>query len=64
MDEMKMRRRAASGERNSMTTLTLEEVERIRAAPGHVTHTDLAKKFNTSRHTIARIRKGITWGSD
>jgi hypothetical protein len=64
MDEMKQRKRAASGERNAMTTLTIEQVERIRAAPSHISHTDLAERFQTSRHTIARIRKGTTWASD
>lgn len=61
MNEMKERKRAATGEKNSMTSLTWDEVREIRAVSLDVKHSVLATKYKVSPQTIARIRKGETW---
>jgi len=44
--------------------LTPEQVAEIRAAPLPTRHADLARQFNVTPTTIARIRRGLTWNND
>ncbi|MBI3201587.1 MAG: hypothetical protein HYZ29_08595 [Myxococcales bacterium] len=46
------------------STLTPEQVAGIRAAPLPTRHADLARQFNVTPTTIARIRRGQTWSND
>lgn len=46
------------------STLTPEQVAEIRVAPLPTRHADLARRFNVSPTTVARIRKGQTWNND
>lgn len=43
------------------STLTPEQVAKIRAAPLPTRHADLARQFNVTPTTVARIRRGLTW---
>lgn len=46
------------------STLTPEQVAEIRAEPLPTRHADLARRFNVTPTTIARIRRGMTWNND
>jgi len=54
-----------SGERNGMSKLTEKQVRQIKKMyqKGVVGYTKVAEKFNTSRMSVKRIIKGITWKS-
>ena len=51
--------RGNNGEINGASTLTAAQVRAIRAAAG--THTEVARKFNTGRHNVSVIRRGLAW---
>lgn len=56
----KGRARRAVGERNGMTTLSDDQVRRIRASRLPVKH--LAERHRVTISTIYRLRKRVTWG--
>jgi hypothetical protein len=49
------------GERHPFSKLTWEKVEQIRAS--HLTHTELARQFGTSRRNVGLIKKFQSWAS-
>lgn len=61
MRDMKLRNRAAFGERNGRAIVTEIDVKRIREMPIDRTNRAIAKEFGLSDAAVRSIRKRITW---
>lgn len=61
MLDMKLRKRAAFGERNGRAIVTELDVKRIREMPRDATNKAIGKQFGLSGAAVRSIRKRITW---